>query len=382
MLAEKVKCSGCGSCAAACPQNCITMTADAEGFRYPVIDGAKCVHCGACEKACPVMNPVPINGEPLALAAQNTDDFVRQNSSSGGLFTALAMDVLARGGKVCAAVYDSDFEVHHVLADSATVLSQMRGAKYAQSKAEHCFPEIRKLLNKGVPVLFVGTPCQTAGLRAYLGRDYQELLLVDMICHGVPSPKVWQRYLQERKQVDAPDSQLCAVNLRSKSSGWSHYGYSVEMEYADRTKYSVPQGQDMFMRGFVSNLYLRPSCAECAFKGVQRCSDLTLGDYWGIWDQHPEFDDNKGTSLLLIHTEKGQGAWGRISDQFCGMNVTVQEAVAQNPSAMRASMPHPNREKFFREMEFENNLQQWIQHCLEPRKENLLQRLIRKIGRN
>jgi coenzyme F420-reducing hydrogenase beta subunit len=346
-----------------------------------VIDGGKCVHCGACENACPILHPVSLNREPSALAAQITDDSIRQTSSSGGVFSALAMDVLAQGGEICAAVYDSDFSVYHILTDSVEQLREMRGAKYAQSRTEHCLAEIRKLLSRGIPVLFVGTPCQTASVRAYLGQDYPGLLLVDMICHGVPSPKVWQQYLQERNQTDAPHSEIHAVNLRSKSTGWSHYAYSVEMEYADGTKYSVPQGEDLFMQGFVSNLFLRPSCAECSFKGPQRYSDLTLGDYWGIWDQHPEFDDNKGTSLLLIHTEKGQRAWNKISDSFRSLEITVQEAIAQNPSAVHSSSPHPNREKFFNKMDSAKNLQRWITRCLSPQNENLLQRLLRRLRR-
>lgn len=382
MLTEKAKCCGCGSCAVVCLKNCITMAVDSEGFRYPVIDNAKCVHCGACDKACPIITHMLLNGAPAALATQNIDDSVRQSSSSGGVFTALAQDVFAQGGRVCAAVYDSDFSVRHVIADSVDQLIRMRGAKYAQSRAEYCFPEIRTLLQKEISVLFVGTPCQTAGLRAYLGREYEDLLIVDMVCHGVPSPKVWQKYLKERNLLDAPGCTLRSVNLRSKSTGWSRYGYSVEMEYADGTIHSVPQGQDIFMRGFVSNLYLRPSCAECTFKGVERCSDLTLGDYWGIWDQHPDFDDNKGTSLLLIHSEKGKKAYDKISDQFRSLHVTVQEAIAQNPSAVHTSIPHPNRGKFFLGMDATKNLQQWIKGCLEPKRESLLRRLIRKFDRN
>lgn len=380
-MVEATKCSGCGSCAAICPQNCIVMQADAEGFRYPVIDSAKCVHCGACERGCPAVDPVPINAEPSALAAQNVDDAVRFSSSSGGVFSALAEDVLARNGRVCGAVYHSDFSVCHVIIDSAERLGEMRGAKYAQSRAEQCFPEIRALLREGVPVLFVGTPCQTAGLRAYLGREYPGLLLVDMICHGVPSPMVWKQYLRERSQEIAPGGELCGVNLRSKTSGWSRYGYSVEMKYTNGASSSVPQGQDLFMRGFVSNLYLRPSCAACSFKGVKRFGDLTLGDYWGIWDQYPEFDDNKGTSLLLIYTEKGCGAWNRVAGRFRSLHVTVQDAVAQNPSAVQASVPHPNRDRFFRGMEEGKPILQWIGQCLEPRNDNLMQRLIRKLSR-
>lgn len=379
MLPQCDICTGCGACAAVCPYNCILMTADSEGFRYPVIDRDKCAQCGACERSCPICTPLDVNDEPAAKAVQNVDETVRAASSSGGVFTALAEDVLAKGGAVCAAVYDSDFSVCHILVDSTDQLAMMRGAKYAQSKAEHCFSQIRDLLKKDLPVLFVGTPCQVAGLQAYLGRDYEALLLVDMVCHGVPSPSVWKQYLAERKQRDAAGSGLLNVELRSKTTGWSHYGYSVEMRYEDGTVYSIPQGKDLFMRGFVSNLYLRPSCETCRFKGIQRTSDLTLGDFWGIWDQYPDFDDNKGTSLLLIHTEKGRNAWDQISNQFRSIDVTAQEAVAQNPSAVQASCPHINRGRFFSKMDRVKSLEQWISQCLVVEKESSVRRLLRRL---
>ena len=379
MLPEASKCSGCGSCAAICPKNCITMTADAEGFRYPVIDEASCIRCGACERVCPVENHPDLSGHTTALAAQNTNESLRRDSSSGGVFSALAELILVRGGWVCAAVYDDRFGVCHELTNSLERLAAMRGAKYTQSCAEHCFPQIRELLKQDVPVLFVGTPCQCAGLRSFLGQMYPQLLLVDMICHGVPAPKVWQRYLLERQKTDAPNEKLLSVNLRSKSTGWSRYGYSVEYQYSGGICRSTPQGQDPFMRGFVSNLYLRPSCADCAGKGVQRCSDLTLGDYWGIWDQHPEFDDDRGTSLLLIHSPKGQLAWEQISGSFRICSVTCEDALAQNPSALQSSPPHPNRERFFEQLDRQPSIIHWIQTCLAPRQESLLRRLLGRL---
>lgn len=375
MLPDAINCTGCGSCAVICPKKCITMVPDCEGFRYPQIDNSKCIHCGLCEKGCPIIIKLPRSSIPDAIAAQNKNDSIRLQSSSGGIFTSLACDILAHGGRVCAAVYNSDFTVNHAIAKSIQELSSMRSAKYIQSRCEHCFPEIQFLLQQGLPVLFVGTPCQVAGLRRYLKKDYNTLLLADIICHGVPSPKIWTQYLSEK----ASGRSIYSINLRDKSTGWSRYHYSVKIDFCDGTSYCIPQSQDLFMRGFVSNLYLRPSCSACHFKGLSRYSDITLGDYWGIWDQHPTFDDNKGTSLLLIHTEKGRNAWIRISKEFQYLQVDAHDAVAQNPSALYSSPPHPKRTVFFTAVMQHKPLQLCIDSCIHPNKPTILQRIIRII---
>ena len=206
--------------------------------------------------------------------------------------------------------------------------------------------------------------------------------MVDMICHGVPSPKVWKTYLRERQISDAPKSEFQNINLRSKETGWSRYSYSVKIQYRNGMEYQMPQGQDLFMRGFVQNLYLRPSCSQCSFKGIERCSDLTLGDCWGIWDIAPEFDDNQGTSLLLIHSEKGQRVWNDISSKFCTYSLSVDQAVAQNPSAICCSIPHPKRQQFFSALHSDQSITGVIQNCLAPQaQKGLLQRLRETIGR-
>lgn len=379
MLPEHNQCSGCGACAVVCPKNCITMTADREGFRYPVIDEARCIRCGACERVCVVNEHPPVSAHTAAFAAQNMDEELRRHSSSGGVFSALAMDTLAQGGWVCAAVYDPDFQVCHELTDRPERVSAMRGAKYTQSRAEHCFPKIKSLLKQEIPVLFVGTPCQCAALRAFLQGNDRTLLLVDMICHGVPSPKVWQRYLQERQQTDAPNRKLLSVDLRDKSSGWSRYNYSVALYYEPDVRIIRPQGQDIFMQGFVSNLYLRPSCASCASKGVERCSDITIGDYWGIWNQHPEFDDDRGTSVLLVHTDRGEQAWKQAEAGFLVCVVDCRDAVAQNPSALNSSASHPNRMRFFEQLDRQKSVINWISACLSPGKEPLIRRLLGRL---
>lgn len=376
MLPEKDLCVGCGSCAAACPRHCIQMLPDEEGFRRPAIDTTKCVNCRRCEQVCPLLLNTPEHTRTAAYAAKNRDAAVRAESSSGGVFTALAGWVLGQGGCVCAAKYNDKFEVVHDFAYSASETLPFRGAKYAQSRAEHCFPKIRSLLQEGRLVLFVGTPCQTAGLSAFLGTDDPNLILVDMICHGVPSPKVWKRYLQTRRKVDARNAQIKSVNLRSKLTGWSRYAYSVDIAYQDGSHYCVPQGQDPFMRGFVQNLYLRQSCSHCPFKGSRRRSDLTLGDFWGIWDQHPEFDDNRGVSLLLVHSRKGQDIWAAVMEDFDCIPVTPEDAFRQNPSALNGSPAHGKREVFFAQLDKATDTGRLIGTCLSGHKKaGLLERV-------
>ena len=246
------------------------MTQDAEGLLYPQIDASRCVGCQKCEKVCPVLRPLEVAQSTQAYATRNDDEQIRQKSSSGGVFTALAKTVIEKGGAVCAAAYDENFAVTHRIAHGQEELAFMRGAKYVQSHAGHLFRQLKELLDGGTPVLFVGTPCQCAGLKAYLGQEYEQLLLVDMICHGVPAPVVWDNYVNYRNQRDANGSDLVAVDQRDKSTGWSHYAYSVTFRYANGKAYSVPQGEDPYMRGFVQNLYLRPSCSGCSFKGIGR----------------------------------------------------------------------------------------------------------------
>lgn len=380
MLVDSFQCCGCGSCAAVCPATCITMEYDNEGFRYPSVNQDRCIHCRACEKACPIMVQIPPADMPKAIAAQNQDASIREASSSGGIFSALARETIQRRGLVCAAVYDDDFSVVHILAKTLEDIARQRGAKYPQSSGEHCFAEVRRTLREGIPVLFVGTPCQTAGLRAFLGRDYENLLLVDMICHGVVSPKVWTRYLEERRLLDAEKVPLAAVNLRSKATGWSRYQYSVSIDYVNGASYQVRQGEDPLMQGFTQNLYLRPSCSQCAFKGANRCADLTLGDYWGIWDQHPEFDDDRGTSLLLVNTKKGQMAWNTVASQFRFLETPYHEAISRNPSATVSSVPHGAREAFFRDLDSKKSVIQWITRCLGGEKPGLIQRIRNRLG--
>lgn len=381
LLPDRDLCTGCGGCASACPKGCIRMEADTEGFLYPQVDQSQCVDCKKCQQACAVLHQPAVGESVQAWATRNADSDVRRQSSSGGVFTALAETVIRDGGAVCAAVYKEDWTVAHAIAFTVEELAAMRGAKYAQSHAGHLFAQLKTLLTAGKAVMFVGTPCQCAGLKAYLGREYENLLLVDMICHGVPAPIVWESYVNQRRHLDANGSQVTSINLRDKSTGWSNYAYSVRFQYADGSVYSVPQGQDPYMRGFVSDLYLRPSCSNCSFKGISRCSDLTLGDCWGIWNSNPNFDDNRGTSLLLVHTPKGQQIWDELCDNFAFAPFAVEDVMKYNPSAVSSSAAHAQREEFFKRLSEGQEVDVLIMDVLSPKvpKQSFIKRVLRRL---
>lgn len=366
MLAVGKSCTGCGSCAAVCQYHCIDMKNDKEGFLYPVIENNHCVSCGLCEQSCPVLtNRTTIqNPMTVSLAVQNKNDEVRKGSSSGGAFYALAISTLEQGGVVCAARYTSSYEVVHGIAKNKKELMSFCGAKYAQSTVWHCFTEIKKILQQGRRVLFVGTPCQVAGLQSFLKHPFDNLILVDLICHGVPSPLVWEKYMEERKNLDADGAEIASINLRDKSTGWSNYNYSVRFDYKNGRTHSTHQKQDNFMQGFVSNLYLRPSCSQCMFKGIERVSDITLGDYWGVWIQHPKFDDNAGTSLVILHSDKGKEMWASIQKEFRVLPISNEDATQYNPSALKSSYAAEQRELFFEGFYQGKTVSDLVQLCL------------------
>ena len=356
------------------------MVQNEEGFLQPVIDEIHCVDCGLCHKACPILREsVPTEGETIAYAAINQNEAVRQTSTSGGVFTLLSQWVLNRGGVVFGAVYNDRFEVMHCQAETAEALSKFRGAKYAQSRLDDIYKKVASCLSDDRYVLFSGTPCQIGGLVAFLGKEYEKLILVDLICHGVPSPKVWAHYIRYRSQQDAQGNVPSAINLRSKETGWP--GYSIRIDYPEGDIYSSPNSQDPYLRGFVGNLYLRPSRYNCHFKGSIRQSDFTLGDYWGVWDQLPEYHDGKGTSLILLHTKKAKQLWDEVSQYMCVSAVNITAALTENPSATVSSPLPERRSEFF--VRYENEDFQALVEELLPKpvvvRPSFLKRILRKI---
>lgn len=343
-LAEVNQCTGCWACVSACPKQCIRMERDSAGFPHPAADNTKCVNCGLCEKVCPVLKKIETHGSaPVAYAAYSRDKVTRLESSSGGIFSELAQAVIAKGGVVYGAAYNEQFDVVHICAESKTELARLRGAKYVQSDLGNTLVEVKGRLEKGQQVLFSGTPCQVAGLKCFLQKNYNNLSTVDFVCHGVPSPAVWKEYVKYRAQQDNCGRLPTSINMRSKETGWSRYRYSNLFQYQNGS-YRVRSGESLFMKLFVGDFISRESCSECHFKGFNRCSDLTIGDFWGIWDIAPEMDDDAGTSVILCQSARGAELLNEISEKLVLREVSLEEASQYNSSMLTSSHPNPKRQ--------------------------------------
>lgn len=378
---NKKDCCGCGACEQICPKRCISLIEYCQGFLYPEADASICVDCGLCERVCPAVKPAEIfvtnklggqpnvsepidavtsnklGGQPEVsepvevFAAKNPDASVRKGSSSGGVFSMLAESVLEHGGVVFGAMFNDSCEVVHGYVETKDQLIRLRGSKYVQSRIGNSFREVNHFLKEGRTVLFSGTPCQVAGLRNFLKIScanahncLDNLLLVDIVCHGVPSPMIWRNYLTSARGMaksgtntnfKSNSNNNSIVNFRDKSHGWRNYRVVIDGK-------SEHYAFNPFMAGFLQNYYLRPSCYSCPVKSCSiyhsKCgdvptvfaSDITLGDYWGIEAAHPEFFDDMGVSLVIVHTSKGLDAMARLAVD--SLKSDFASAVKKNPS--------------------------------------------------
>lgn len=343
-LANKSLCCGCGACVAACPSACITMQADHEGFCYPVIDATRCIECKKCVGVCPSVKNLPLTLPKKCLAAQSKDDALRQSSSSGGLFSLLAERTIEKNGIVFGAAFQDAQTLCHIGIENSAELSRLRGSKYLQSRTEESYRKVLEALKSDRYVFFVGTACQISGLRRFLGREYEKLLCADVVCHGVPSPLVWKKRLRE---LQTDTKQVQSVDFRDKKTGWRTY--SVTYQFTDGSVLSIPSGSEPYMKGFIADLYLRPSCTDCSYKHCG--SDLTLGDCWGLETLAPELDDEKGTSIVLVHTEKGERALKAVEKSLKMQSIDYQKACERNPAICRGAKANTKREAFFRRMD-------------------------------
>ncbi len=341
-LKSKGDCCGCTACASICPRGCIAMTADVEGFCYPQIDEAKCINCGLCEKVCPLLHK-PAQHEVLNVyGAKNSDDAVRLQSSSGGMFTLFARHILAGGGTVFGAELDENLQVCHTAVTDEAGLAKLRGSKYVQSKMAGVFKEVRTLLNTGKPVLFSGTPCQIAGLKVFLMKDYANLFTVDVVCHGVPSAKVYNKYLQELGE--AAGEPVTQVKFRDKTKGWLH-GETVFITGTQRL--AASKRKETYMRLFLNNVSIRPSCADCAFNNKRSQADITIADYWGVNKQFPEFDDDKGITLVLVNTAKGEQLFDEVKGETTFIATDFAKGAQYNVAVSKSLGLHTKRQYFF-----------------------------------
>lgn len=341
-------CTGCGACAQVCPEACITMQRDAEGFAYPHIDADRCTECGLCESVCPASGDWRALHEtarqPTLYAAWHLDDEVRRKSSSGGVFTALARAMLDEGGVVYGAGFDDMLQLRHVGITGEEGLTALRGSKYLQSDTGATFREAQSHLEAGRPVLYSGTPCQIAGLYAFLGNAPAGLVTVDFICHGVPSALLFERYLDDAR--GRAGGQIRRVDFRDKRRGWRRY--HLTLCTTTGLELSQPATRDPFQVGFLRNLCLRPSCHACPYACVQRVADITLGDFWAIGRCHPELDDDQGVSEVLLNTPQGQQMFEACRDQLFTRECRLEDGMQGN--LRTPSVAAPERAAFFRDL--------------------------------
>ena len=303
---QKERCTGCGACVGACPAGCIRMTADKEGFLYPEIEKERCTACGICAKTCPVIHRYDLTEETSAnaYAAWSLDEETRYTSTSGGIFTELAKAIILQNGAVAGARYDWRNKICHVLVDHEADLPLLRQSKYAQSDMGNIYREINSVLDVGRYVLFVGTPCQCAAVARRCGHG-EKLILCDFICRGVNSPYIFSQYLEELEVRYG--SKVKRVWFKNKERSWNAFGTRIDFENGQT--YFGGREDDPFMYGYIHkglNLYMRPSCGQCEFKGVKRPTDITLGDFWGVKLRESEDDMHNGVSAVIVHTEAGQ----------------------------------------------------------------------------
>lgn len=347
-IKDKKECCGCSACVQICPKQCIHMEGDAEGFMYPVVDTAVCVACGLCERVCPMLHAVADPKKPLKVfAAKNMDETVRKASSSGAVFTPLAERIIRQEGVVFGARFDKDWNVEHAYTENPAGLAAFRGSKYLQSRMGCSYIQVKEMLRNGKQVLFSGTPCQIAALNRFLGREYQNLVTVEVLCHGVPSSKVWQRYLADRKKENHCQ-EITGINFRNKKTGWQNY--SITIEFENGRVYEMRRKKDPYFRGFLRNLCLRPSCYDCKCKNGRSGSDLTIADYWNIRNVRPDYDDDRGVSSVLVNTEKGLLLWQAISGKLDFIETDYDDCIQVN-KGFSEHVPVPSkRQKFLKKM--------------------------------
>lgn len=377
-IVEPQKCCGCSACIYICPKHSISFQEDRDGFLYPKVDLETCIDCGLCEKVCPMINQES-ECQPLATyAAKNDNETIRLRSSSGGIFTLLAESVIDEGGVVFGARFNEDWEVVHDYTDTIEGLEPFRGSKYVQSCMGESYRLVENFLKADRKVMFTGTPCQIAGLRKFLRKDYNTLLTVEVVCHGAPAPLVWRTYLNnEIAKCGKGLSGVEGINFRDKLTGWKTYSLSVKLS-KNIVSSSLSKDND-YMRAFLSNLSLRKSCYNCPAKSGKSGADITIGDFWGIENVRPEIDDDKGLSLVLVNSLKGMDSLKTLSCEF--VPVGFDEAVKGNSAYYHSVSKPVNREFFFHCIRKGHNVQDALAACESANVFHRVRRIIfRKLG--
>lgn len=322
---QKENCCGCEACVQICPKSCIQMQADKEGFLYPKVEENKCVNCGICEQVCPILNPYKKREPFLIWAAKTKNEETRFQSSSGGVFSELALWVIRKGGVVFGARFAKDWSIEHAYVETEEDLKLLRGSKYVQSYIGNTYKQVRSFLKQERWVLFSGTSCQIAALNRFLKHKYDKLLTVELVCHGVPNVKIWQSYLKEL--TDKGKNPIQNIQFRAKDTGWKAYSFVCLQE---RETHIEPFKKNPYMKGFVQNLYLRPSCYQCPSKAFATESDLALADFWGVQYLQPQLDDDLGIGTVFVHSSKAEYILKDLSLHIEEVSVPFEDLVLYN----------------------------------------------------
>lgn len=382
-------CCGCQACEQICPKHCITMEYDIEGFLYPSINVDLCNNCSLCEQVCPIINQKNPSKPIKAFAAKNKNEIIRHESSTGGVFSLIAENIINEGGVVFGVKFNKEWEVIHAYTDTIEGLSDFRKSKYVQSKIGNTFITVKRILKEGKKVLFSGTPCQIAGLKLFLQKEYDNLLTVDLVCHGVPSPKVWNLYitelLQQKNNGSSPNNSLTFsdiknISFRNKINGWKNFSVVIDMATERDPNFSLISetvDKNIYMKGFLRNIYLRPSCYACPCRFLKSGSDITISDFWSIGKFYPKSDDNKGINAILTNTTKGNVFFENLTN-IDSFETTYEKILIGNQSLEHDSIEPKQRGSFFAQLD-NSSIIDLIQKHTRPNTKQKIKRNLKQI---
>lgn len=351
-IIEKTKCCGCNACGDICPKGAISFKTDKEGFWYPEINQSLCIDCGLCQKTCPVLakaDNVVRYDEPIVYAAYTKDDNIRTDSTSGGIHSMLALAMYEQNAYIGGAIYNKDHTVRHIVSPDRQLLPEIRSSKYLQSSMKGVYKEVKELLKSGENVFFCGTPCQIQALYKFLRKEYDNLITCDFICRGVNSPKVFLSYMDMlEKQYGSK-----ATQIKFKNKKWGWHNFSMRVNFENGEEYCKDRWHDLFFIGYLqSGNFARPSCYQCSFKGFPQKADITLADFWGIENVDPTMDQDRGTSLVMVNSDKGQALFDSIKEKIEWKRFTMDDAKKGNPALTSSlSAASPNRDVFFKDLD-------------------------------
>ena len=348
-------CFGCRSCEQVCPKNSIKFKYDKEGFLYPNIDSKTCIECGLCLKKCPANNLASHRNKPLKFyGVKNKNDSEIMKSASGGVSDLLVQYILQQGGVAFGASYDENLRVHHIVVDDEQSRNQIKSSKYVQSDLEDTYSKTKKYLLKGSIVLFTGTPCQISGLYSYLGKDYDNLYTIDLICHGVPSPIFFKKYIEYQNKKLGEN--VLSFNFRSKDKrGWGTQ-YLIKTKTKTKTKTNI-LSLDKYGNHFMKGDCFRESCYKCPFANMERVGDLTIGDFWGVNNFHLEFFSSKGVSSVLINTDKGEKLLRTIQEKCLMIELIYDEVIYKQHNLVSPTVRTDDRNKIYQQLNEKNYIE-------------------------